>query len=599
MRSQSRWRRTLRDIRLFFHEINLSPFPLGKELSGYNGQKAWSDLRAALNVALVAFPQGMAYAMIAGLPIQYGIYCSAVAPMVAACWAGSRYTVVGPTNATAIMVLSAFLGMPENVDKLASMNLLVLMVGFFLMAGALLKGASLTQYISRSVIVGYITGAAILNIANQVHHTLGFPLENASTFYDMCCQTLERLFETQSPTLALSLGTMMVWLVCNHWMKTLPNVAITLAVMSGVVWLAEKRGYSFAMLHSIHPEDWRFTIPQVGSSGLGQLAWPALAIAFVAMIENTSMSKSLASRTGNDTNLNQEMLGLGASNVAASFLGCMPASGSPIRSVINWKSGAITPLSSLYSGLLCAIGVLLFGKWIAYVPLASLAVVIIGVAVSLIDLPRIRMIFHATRSDALVLITTFVAALLTPLHFAIFLGVGLSVVLFLQKAGAPQLVEYTFNEEGHLCEVGQGRERENARISIIHAEGNLFFGAADLFRDAIRRICHSSEIRVVILRLKNAHHLDASGVMALEELILYLRETGRHLLISGAMRDVLRVLRDSGLIDLLGRENFFMASGGNPNVSTRNALKRAQELLGTQQDSVRIFYDSHHQTGKS
>jgi len=192
-----------------------------------------------------------------------------------------------------------------------------------------------------------------------------------------------------------------------------------------------------------------------------------------------------------------------------------------------------------------------------------------------------------------------VAALLVPLDFAIFLGVGISIVLFLRKASVPQLAEYTFNESGELAELREGGYRQDSHISIIHVEGELFFGAADLFRDQIRRLCSDTNLRVIILRLKNARHLDATSVMALAELIKYLRETDRHLIISGASLDVFRVLRNSGLLEILGKDNFFKAYTSNPNLSTRNALIRARQLIGQEHAEVRIFFDQSQEQKKT
>jgi len=153
------------------------------------------------------------------------------------------------------------------------------------------------------------------------------------------------------------------------------------------------------------------------------------------------------------------------------------------------------------------------------------------------------------------------------------------------------LVEYEFNEEGNLRAAEEDAGRQHPSISIVHVEGALFFGASELFRTQIQRTCQDPNLRVIILRMKNAHHLDATSVMALQDLIRFLRSSDRHLIISGAMKGVYRVLKNSGLVGLLGRDNIFLGSTANPNLSTRNALKRAQELLGTEEAEIKIYYD--------
>ena len=162
--------------------------------------------------------------------------------------------------------------------------------------------------------------------------------------------------------------------------------------------------------------------------------------------------------------------------------------------------------------------------------------------------------------------------------------------MYLRKASRPELVEYDFNAEGTLAET---RQRRMPAISIVHVEGDLFFGAADLFRTQVQRTMQDPMLKVIILRLRNARNLDATSVMALDELLKTVRADGRHLIVSGVTKDVYRVMRNSGLVDVLGKQNLFIHSTGNPNVSTRNALKRAQDLLGTRQADIQIFVDQN------
>ena len=166
-----------------------------------------------------------------------------------------------------------------------------------------------------------------------------------------------------------------------------------------------------------------------------------------------------------------------------------------------------------------------------------------------------------------------------------------SKLLYLRQSSRPHLVEYQFNDAGQLTEASDGTSRANPAISIVHVEGALFFGAAELFRTQIQRTCHDPNLRIIVLRMKNARHLDATSVMALEELVSFLRKDGRDLIVSGALKDVYRVLKNSGMVEVIGRENIFLGSPSNPTLATRNALLRAQEILGTKNADVRIYYD--------
>jgi SulP family sulfate permease len=218
------------------------------------------------------------------------------------------------------------------------------------------------------------------------------------------------------------------------------------------------------------------------------------------------------------------------------------------------------------------------------------------VALRLINREQIRITRRATRSDGVVFWVTLTAALFLQLDTAVYVGIGTSLALFLRKASAPSLVEYAFNDQGQLAELEDRRKRREAAISIVHVEGELFFGAADLFQEQVRYLADDDQIRVVILRMKNARHLDATTVLSLLQLHEYLRRTGRHLLISGINEDVEKVLRRSGAHRRIGGENIFPAEA-NLTMSTKRALLRARALLqedarsGGGKADVRIFYD--------
>jgi len=574
--------------------------PIRHGFRGYRLSSLRADGVAGLNVALLGFPQGMAYAVIADLPIQYGIVSGAIAAIVAPLFAGSRHTILGPTNATAFMLFASLAALPEDL-RLFYLPLLVLLVGILLVAGAVFRVAELVQYVSRSVVVGYITGAAVLIIANQLRHVMGVEIDTAATdgpktFFTIAQATLAEVSATQWQPLTLAVISLGCWLLLTRKLPRLPGFAITLVVVSGLYALLHRfAGWDVSTFDSFSVRDLTPRMPAFSERGffndVSILIGTAFSIAFLASLENSVMSKTLASRAGDRPDVNQDMLSVGIANLANSVTGGMPASGSLTRSALNFASGAVSRLSSIVSGLLCVGGALLLGRYMDLVPKATLAALVMGIAASVINRRHIRINLFATRSDAAVLLTTFTGALLMPLNVAIFLGVGISIALYLRAASKPYLTEYEFNEEGELREAGEKRARPIPAISIVHVEGDLFFGAAELFRTQIQKTAHDPSLKVIILRLKNARHLDATSVIALEELVEYLRKHGRTVILSGASKDVYRVLKNSGIIETIGRENIYLNHPRNPNLSTRNALKRAQEVLGTDEADIRIFFN--------
>jgi len=578
-------------------EYNVLDFlPLRKSLSGYQNDfkgHLIGDTRAGLNVALLAFPQGMAYALIAGLPIQYGIYGSAIAAMVAPIFAKSHYITLGPTNATSVMLLSAFASLGiVGTQMLSLVPLLILLVGLFIVVGAYFKVANFVQYISRSVITGYITAAALLIIANQIPKALGLNLvSNGATFYDSLKLIVSSIDSIHWITVGISLSTMVLYASLNRFFKTLPNVAICLITLSVLTALTIGQDAEVAFLSGINAADWSLQVPSLSLTDIQLLASPALAIALLCILEGLSIGKSLAAKTGARLNGNQAMFSIGMANIGCAIFSGMPASGSLTRSSLSATSGGRSVLSSYISGVIVFIGAFVLGPYTRFIPQSTLAVLVIAIGISLLNKHAIRIVTRSTKSDAIVFSTTFISGLLMPLDSAIYIGVGISIILFLKKVARPEMVEYAFNEQGYLAEVETPEQRSTSEVSIVHVEGELFFGAADLFRDQMRRICEDPNLKIVVLKMRNAHNMDATAVMALEELLLYMAEKKRYLILSEVKADLIRVLQNSGLYDTIEARNIFTDEPSNPTLSTAKALKRAKTHLGDTVANVSIYID--------
>jgi SulP family sulfate permease len=574
----------------------LDYFPIRSSLADYADDfkgNFFGDLRAGTNVALLAFPQGMAYALIAGLPIQYGIYGSAIAAMIAPVFAKSRFIILGPSNATSVMLLSAFASLGiVGQQMLGLVPLLILMVGLFVVIGAYFKVANFVQYISRSVITGYITAAALLIITNQIPKALGMTLASkGATVYDSLTLMASAMDTIHGATVAVSIATVVLYLLLNRFFKTLPNVAICLITLSLTTELLIGHGQGVSFLSGINAANWTFHAPAVSLSNIQLLTSPALAIALLCILEGISIGKSLAAKTGSRLDANQAMFSIGMANIACAFFSGMPASGSLTRSSLCATSGGRTVLSSYICGIFIFIGAFALGPLTAYIPQSTLAVLVIAIGISLINKHAIRIVTRSTKSDAVVFGTTFLSGLIMPLDTAIYIGVGISIILFLKKVARPEMIEYAFNEAGHLTEMEQSEKRATPEVSIVHVEGELFFGAADLFRDQMRRICEDPNLKIVVLKMRNAHNMDATAVMALEELMHYMEEKGRYLIFSEVKSDLLQVLRNSGLYEMIQECNIYSYEPSNPTLSTAKALRRAKEHLGDSEANVSIYVD--------
>ncbi len=562
--------------------------PLFKFLKGYGKKDLLADSKAGANVALLDFPQGMAYAMIAGLPVNFGIYSSAIGSITGPLLGSSRYLMLGPTNASAVLLLSGFLSLnwPE-ATRIAAMPLLLLMIAAIMILAALVRADIVIRYVSRSVVTGYVSAAALLIIVNQLKPALGIDAPRAATFLESVIVTVQHIGSISPSSLGLSLGSILLALAIKRWLKAIPYVAVTLALAALAAWFAPRFGFSFAALDAVPVGSWPISIPHFDFNQMQELMGVAFAIAFLSLLQSASIAKALATQAGESVDIRQQMISMGVADAVNAFGSGMPVSGSLTRSTLNYESGARSPVSSMVSGAILVAGALLVGPIIGYVPKAALAALVILVGISLIRPSTIKALVKATKSDAATFYITFGCGLLFPLDTAIYAGVATSVLLFLKKASIPDLVEYGFNEQGELT-VKKDDEKA-AAISIMHVEGDLFFGSTDVFEEQLRHLVSVPEIKGIILRLKNARHLDATGALAIGDFSRQASKRNVKVIVSGAMPEIMTVLTNTGVLDILGPENVFAHTPENVTLSTRSALMRAQKVLGVETAEIMIF----------
>ncbi len=576
--------------------------PFVGELRSYTWAKFRADLIAGATVTLVSIPQAIGFSLILGLPPTPVIVSVIIGGFVGSLFFSSRHHVFGPTSSISLIVaatIAANSGLALEPLQLAVY--LAFLIGVIQLLAGLLNFGEITKFISRSVVVGYSTGIGILLIGSQLHNLLGYAVGSGQNFSTNILQALYDLGTAHVQPWAMGIGVLtflIFWLVQKvrpTWPEALIGLSL-LAIGAKLYTVHHTGGIPFLMVR----DEGALTAIVPGFAGypfgprrlhlLPELAGTAIAISILGMLEAVSITKGLAAKSGQKIEPNQELIGMGVANIACSFFGAVPGSSSFARSAVNFQSGAKTQMSSMMSSVVVLAVLAFVTPVFNFIPVAALAAHLIRVGFKMINRHQIRIACRSTPSDLVVFVVTLGSCLFLKLDTAIYVGIGVSLALFLRKTSTPTLVEYAINETGTLAELRDPKERPHPEISIIHVEGELFFGAADLFQEQVRSLADNQNIRVFILRMKNARHLDASTVMALENLHDYLRETGRHLLISGSNPDVTRVLENSGLLQQIGRENIFPAEE-NATMATRNALKRAKELLPGQAAELRVFYD--------
>ncbi|MCC5832934.1 MAG: SulP family inorganic anion transporter [Chlamydiales bacterium] len=587
----------------------IDPYPFWNDLKGYQFKFLRGDCVAALSVGLMALPQAMAYAFLAGLPTSMGVWSVVFGTIFTAAFGQSRFLVSGTTNIIAILIQSGtseilhtyypgIWGLERDILAKNIVVEIVLLIGVFQVLAGLLRLGRLTQFISRSVIIGYIAGAALAIAVTQLFPFFGIKeFEGYHPIYNKAWLLIGQLYHLHIPTTLLSIGCLFVLIFLYRLSQKIPGAAIVFILAGSFVALfnlaPENAKSAFEVAHGeaiervtlvqdlgpVFQDFPRFAAPYFEFRLLANIIPLALAIALLSVIEATSLGRHYTSSKEPPYNDNQEIYGLGISNFLSAFFSAMPSSGSFSRSALNKAAGAHSRFSAMISGAFVFLFVATLGFLVNKIPIAALSALMIFTAYTMLNLKHFFICLRATRGDAFALLATLASSIFFTLDIALYIGVALSIVLYLKRAAVPFLVEYAFNNVGKLRPLEAEEERPDPRICIVQAEGELFFGAADLLQTKLRNISEDEEIKVVILQLLNTRYIDASICLALRQVLSYLNGTGRKLILSGVSDEVWKVLEESGLLRKIGEENVFRANEQLPSEPTRSAYKLAKESI--------------------
>jgi SulP family sulfate permease len=549
-------------------QVQMSDFiPFLSWIRTYGRRHIKADLVAGLTVAVVAVPQCMAYALIAGLPVQYGLYAAIVPAIIGSLWGSSAQLVTGPTTAISLVVLSTLiqLAQPGSDHYLQLAFFLALMVGVIQIAMGVARLGSLLNFVSHSVILGFTAGAAVLIAFKQIPNLLGLNLEKTSIFVESLVQIANHMHETHIITFALGLGTVLIIIALRKLCPSWPGTLIALVVIGGVVALFKLDAHGVAVVGAIPQSLPPFHFPNIHGLeievDIADLAPGALAIAILGLMEAVSIAKSIAGQTHQRLNVNQEFIGQGLANVAASLFSGYAGSGSFTRSAVNFRSGGKTPMSGVFSGITVAVVVLLAAPLAAKLPVAALAGVLMVVAYQMIQIEDIKRAIRATRSDAAVLVMTFLSTLFLHLEFAVYVGVLLSIGLHLAETSHPRVYSIVPDlKTGRM--VGSARGTICCQMDIVTVEGAVFFGSVTfVLEDLQRRLKNHPRMANLLIRMHQANILDASGIHALEILLEEVRERGGELYFAAVKSRILRVFKNSGLLREVGESHFRTTTG--------------------------------------
>ena len=550
------------------------------------------DLLASPSVTFLDIPQGVAYAMIAGLPPAMGLYAAAIPAIVGALFRSSRHVVTGPTNAVSLLVGTAVAAEVAHggASPMTVGVTLAFMVGVVQFLAGLLRLDAVADYISQPVVRGYISGAAVLIMVGQLPNATGTARVSGNPA-QMLGGWLSSLSEAQLLAVFFTIGTIVFVLCVRRFYPRLPAsiIALGLSILLARTFQLSDAGLQLvADLAPLPAGLPPLTIPHFDQ--WAGLLPTAIACAVLSLVESSSVARTLAARSGQRLDMAAEFSGQGLANIAAAFSGGYPVSGSLSRSALNQQAGAQSRLSALFCGLLMLAVLLFFGPVVNQTPIASLAGLLFVLASDLIDTGRIRTILHSTLGDRTAFLTTLVGTWLVPLDQAIYIGVGISILLFLRRVRLLTAREMTISEKGRFREVDQEvevnpeveqeeRGQHCSAIRLFNLTGPLFFAASGELQALLERMSTEPHVRVIILRVRQTQGLDITIASLLESGQRQLERAGKTLLILGLRPDAIQLFEKTGLATRIGPANIFPTQSGWF-TAMEAALRRALTLAG-------------------
>lgn len=527
-----------------------------------------ADLPAGLLGALIVLPQAVAFATLAGLPPQYGLYGAMLPAVVGALWGSSWHLVSGPTNATSLMVSASLgaLALPFSPEYLRLALTLGLMIGLIKLGLGLARLGALVNFISTTVVVGFTAGAGLLIIAAQLPNFFGVPAAHPASFVNSLASFWRQAGEIDPWTVAVGAVTLLAALLAKPLLPRIPYMLTSMIVGSALAYALARAGIAqvatIGALPSALPP---LSLPDFSGETWRKLAPSAFALTVIGLTEAIASARAVAARSGQRIDGNQEFIGQGLANIAGAFSSSYPTSGSFNRTGANYESGAKTPLAALFSAGFLLLTLLLVAPLGAYLPLAVMAALLFVVAWGLIDLDRIREIVRIGGSEVLVLAVTFLATLFVQLEFAILVGVLCSFFAYLNRTTHPAI--HTVAPDPASARRGfapvaaggaPGRLTECPQLALLRVDGSLFFGAVDHVRDVLATMRGAASARKHVLLIGSGiNFIDVAGAEFLAQEALAQRAAGGALYLCKLKPTVVEVLARSGFLDRIGRDNVF------------------------------------------
>ena len=558
-------------------------FPFLSWRQEINRDSLKADLTAGITVALVAIPQSLAYAQLAGVPAYFGLYAILIPSIIGPLFGSSRILSTGPVAMTSLLTAASVIPFANwgTEQFYTAVVLMAFLSGTVQIALGLARMGVLLNFLSNPVLMGFINAAAIIIGLSQLAPLVGLSLRNSKHFLLDIAHILGHMDEMHSTSLIFGVVSLAIMLALKRFAPKLPGVLIAVTLATVASYLVGFEAMGGRVVGEVPQGLPAFSLPEIDWQTSVSLLPMAVVIALVSFMEAMSSSKIIAIKTRTAWDENQELIGQGLAKIAASFNHTMPVSGSFSRSALNLSSGARTGLSSIFTAVAVLLTLLVLTPLLHQLPKPTLAAVIILAVISLINFKVFREAWTASRQDGVAAVTTFLATLLFApnIQYGILLGMILALVLFLFRTMKPRIVLLGLDENGEL----QNAERYSLpkfhpQVVAIRFDGQLYFANVSYFEESILYlISNDADIKYVMVDASGINGLDASGVAMLRELVSRLKGNGIALVFYNIKHQVLEVMRRTGLQNDIQANNIFP--------SERNALKDINERLEVESGS--------------
>jgi SulP family sulfate permease len=567
-------------------------FVITEWLPDYTVGTLRADAMAGLTVGVMLIPQGMAYAVIAGLPPIYGLYAGLVPLLVYPLFGSSRHLALGPT-AIDMLIVGAGVGAlaQTGTDRYVALAiLLTAMVGLLQMAMGVMQLGFVANLLSRPVIAGLTTAAALIIAMSQLGNLLGLELGRSQYVYVLLWEAVQNVGRAHLPTLAIGAGCIVLLVGLPRWVPLVPEALVVVVGTTLASWFFDLNQYGVDVVGAVPeglPAPGLWT---VGLSDLNALFPAAITLALVQFMNSVSLGRVFATRHGYTVDANRELVGVGAGNFFGSLFQGIPASGSFSRSAVNDQAGAESPMANVFAALVIGLALLFLTPLFYYLPVPALAAIIVVAGSGLIDVRELQALFKTRRRDGTIALFTAGVILVIGLQEGILLGIGASVIAVLFRISRPNVAEL-----GHVPGTRLFRDMERFEqavrlkdVMVLRVDASFSFANAEYFKDFIldKSEREGRNVEVVVVDGSSINDLDTTAVEALASVIETLEEEGIELHLTGLIGPVRETVRRSGLYALLGVNHFHL----DPHEAVVHILETWDEADGG--DRVERYFDT-------